>query len=491
MKVLHKSLIAFLLIFVFTACEDKIDEINVDPDTFPTANDAQVLTAAQGYLSYIVDVDLNMGSFLWAQYYTWGIGVSIGNEERFVSEPSNYNGYWERAYSECLIDLKFLTKSESPAYRGVAKVLQAYIYQGLVDHFGDVPFSEATSGEIEEGGILTPAYDDAATIYGNLVTILDEAIEELDRADDGDIGDDDLIYGGDLENWTRFAHSLKLRVLMRTSEVAPQQAAIESTVSNGIFIEDQSHIAEIAFTGEVGSQNPMYARAEFGVGDFYFASNATLNVLNDLSDPRATAFYAVATSGTSSGQLRGIDQGTIDNEPFTAPASDYSGSSEVAYALDNPVVLMSPWEVWFLRAEAAVRYGTTDDEEMALETAIRANFAYLGVEQTDADDNLILDYYESLNYNAGASLDEKIDFIAVQKWISLNGTQEDEGWIETRRFDRPASRLFTEGIFQTPPLSVLPAGNFPASWLYPATERSLNPKAPAQRALTDRIFWDN
>lgn len=484
MKIIHKSLIAFLLIFVFTACEDKIDELNVDPDTFPSANDAQILTSAQGFLSYVVDVDLNMGSFLWAQYYTWGIGVSIGNEERFVSEPSNYNGYWERAYSECLIDLKALTKSESPAYRGVGKALQAYIYQGLVDHFGDIPYSEAISGEIEAGGILTPAYDDAATIYGDLVTVLDDAIADLNLADDGDIGADDLVYGGDIDNWIRFAHSLKLRVLMRTSEVAPQEAAVEGLISSGIFIEDQDQIADIAFSGEIGSQNPMYARAEFGVGDFYFASNATLNLLNDLGDPRGTAFYSVATTGGSAGQLRGINQGTIDDEPFTAPASDYSGSSAIAYALDNPVVLMSPWEVWFLRAEAAARYGTADDETTAFTNAVQSSFDFLGVAGGAA-------YIASLGYSSAAPLDDRIDMIATQKYISLNGTQEDEGWIETRRFDRPASRLFTEGIFQTPPLSVLPAGTFPASWLYPATERGLNPNAPAQRSITDRIFWDN
>ena len=86
---------------------------------------------------------------------------------------------------------------------------------------------------------------------------------------------------------------------------------------------------------------------------------------------------------------------------------------------------------------------------------------------------------------------DRIDEIAVQKWISLNGTQEDEGWIEARRFDRPGSRLFTEGIWQDPPLSVLSSGAFPSAWLYPESERSLNPNAAPQRTITDNIFWDN
>jgi hypothetical protein len=483
MKVIYKSIIAVLLVFS-VSCSEKIDEINVNPDTFPTANDAQVLSASIGFLGYIQDVDLNMFSFLWAQYYTWGIGVSIGNQERYVSEPDDFDGYWERAYANCLIDLKFLTKSESPAYRGVARILQAYIYQGLVDHFGNVPYSDAISGEIEEGGVLTPTYDDAATIYSSLIATLDEALAELDVAADGEIGDDDLIYGGDLDAWVKFGNSLKLRMLMRTSEVNPQGPAVQALINSGSFIEVESDMAQIAFSGETGSQNPMFARAEWGVGDFYFASNATLNLLEDLNDPRGTAFFSVATTGTLTGQLRGIDQGTIDDEPFTAPASDYSGSSPLAYSQDNAVVLMSPWEVWFLRAEAAARYSTSDDEAEAFNNAIQANFDYLGVTGGPA-------YISSLGYSAGAGLDAKIDMIAEQKYISLNGTQEDEGWIETRRFDRPASRLFSAGIFQDPPLSVLPAGQYPASWLYPASERSLNPNAPAQRTITEKIFWDN
>ena len=73
----------------------------------------------------------------------------------------------------------------------------------------------------------------------------------------------------------------------------------------------------------------------------------------------------------------------------------------------------------------------------------------------------------------------------------MNGTQEDEGWIEARRFDRPDSRLFTDGIWQNPPLSVLSDGTFPSSWLYPEPERSLNPNANPQKTITSNIFWDN
>lgn len=490
MKILYRSILLLSLI-IFSACEDKIDEFNVDPDAFPKGNEPQMLSGALGHMSYLVDVDLNYTSQLWAQYYTWGIGVSIGNQERYASDPSDTNGIWARAYSSALIDLQFLARSESPAYRGVGRALQAYVYQAMVDHFGDIPYADALQGELADGNILAPHYDGAAAVYDSLVVLVDKALVDLEEgiADEDAVlvmGDDDFVYGGDLEQWVKFANSLKLRMLLRTSEVESNETAIEELLATGTFLEGGDDIAEIQFSTTAGNQNPMWARMSWGVGDFYFASNATLNVLDNLNDPRGTVFYDEASSGDFAGSLRGIDQGTIDNEPFTAPASDYSGSSSFSVAEDNPVVLMSPWEVWFLRAEALARYGgDPGEEEAAFENALISNFDYLGASAGS--------YIGDLGYDATAALDTRLDMIGIQKWISMNGTQEDEGWIEARRFDRPASRIFTgpTGIWQDPPLSILPDRSFPSAWLYPADERSLNANAPAQRAITDTIFWDN
>lgn len=495
MKLIFKPLIAILIV-LFTSCEDKIDEINVNPDSFTTAPDAQILTGAIAYYAYVVEVDLNANSFLWAQYYTWGPGVAIGNEERFVQNPNDGDPYWNRAYAAVLKDLDYLIKkSTSPVYRGVAKILSAHVYQGLVDHFGDIPYTQALQGEVEN---LSPEYDDAADVYAALIVQIDDGLAEFDLAreigpDEVEIisgnnadGANDLLYQGDLDAWTKFANSLKLRILMRQSESAtPQGTAIVDLIASGAqFIETEADMPQILTSSNIGNQNPMYARFESGVQNFYILSNATANVLEDLSDPRLTALYRPAAAGPFVGQYHGIDQGTIDAEPFTNARNYYAQMSAIAYAVDNPVILMSHWEVWFLRAEAAARYATADDEEVAFSTAVQAHFDYVGAAGGAA-------YITSLAYSDSDPLDTRIDAIAVQKWISMNGLQEDEGWIETRRFDRTSSRLFTEGIFQEPTLSQLPDGEFPSVWLIPATERNLNSNAPAQRVITDKIFWDN
>lgn len=484
MKKLFKIFIV-LSVFFFMSCEEKITELNNDPDVSTVATDAQVLTSAIGYLGYVQDADLNSGSFLWSQHYTWGIGVSLGNAERYVAEPDDYDGYWQRAYANCLADLAYLSNSDVPAYRGVADILSAYIYQGLVDHFGDIPYSEAVRGS---EGITTPDYDPAADIYADLVVKIDAALAEFENPDRGVIGSEDLIYGGDIDSWIRFANSLKLRILMRTSEVSSQDAAITALIASGSFIETEAQVALIPYSGGTGNLNPMFATFEWGVGDFYFASNATLNVLSDLGDPRDLYFYSVATTGPEAGNLRGINQGSVDDDvPFTDPASDYSGSSPYAYAADNPVVLMSPWEVWFLRAEAAVRYGTADNASAAFSNAITSNFDYIGVPAAGG-------YISSLNFGSLTDEDDQIDMIAVQKWISMNGTQEDEAWIETRRFDRASSQPFRGGVFQEPYKSVRKPleERYPNTWLYPSSESSLNSSNfPGQRDLGNKIFWDN
>ena len=77
-------------------------------------------------------------------------------------------------------------------------------------------------------------------------------------------GADDLIYGGDMTHWLVFAHTLKLKVAMRMSEVNPTraQAVIASIESDPAFIGYMSVVAEDAkvnFTIDGGSQNPLYS----------------------------------------------------------------------------------------------------------------------------------------------------------------------------------------------------------------------------------------
>jgi hypothetical protein len=463
---------------------DNISDLNIDPNNSSSARPQEVLTSAQGYLSFVMDAQYNDLAFLWAQYWNWGTGVSLGDNPRYILLPNESNQAWARSYRDALADIKFLKNSGNAGYSGIGKVLEAFTYQYLVDHFGDVPYSDAIKGAIEDGSILAPQYDDDAAIYPHLVTTLNDAIAELQAAQEDAviaIGSEDMIYGGNLDSWIRFANSLKLRILLRMSDAVDVTAGIQEVMALGLFIETPAQTAEVPFSGNTGSENPMYAWEESGIGLFYKAATTVTDVMDELNDPRKFYYYKEAENFP--GEIKAAYQNEIAL-CFTCVSEDWSDPADVTYGAAVPTIFMSNWETWFLRAEAAIRFNTGEDASAAFTNAVTANFDYIGAPDAAT-------FLAGLNFD-GATNQEKINMIGVQKWLSMNGLQEAEGWIEARRFDTPENPIFTgpTGIYQTPLESALPDRVFPTIWRYPESEQTLNINAPDQNALTDKVFWD-
>ena len=103
--------------------------------------------------------------------------------------------------------------------------MKAYIFQTIVDTYGNIPYSEALK---TDKGILKPKYDDQEVIYTDLVAQLDTAINiiETTTADAEAIGSKDIIYGGDMGNWKLFANTLKLRILLTQSGLTSKASYI-------------------------------------------------------------------------------------------------------------------------------------------------------------------------------------------------------------------------------------------------------------------------
>ena len=64
-------------------------------------------TSAQAFSAWVLEGQLNDRAALWAQYWTWGPGVALGDNERYLSQPADFNNAWTRAYANALADLKF------------------------------------------------------------------------------------------------------------------------------------------------------------------------------------------------------------------------------------------------------------------------------------------------------------------------------------------------------------------------------------------------
>jgi hypothetical protein len=156
------------------------------------------------------------------------------------------------------------TEAGNLRYAGIAKILKAYTFSQLVDVFGDVPFSEAN--KLKEG-IPYPKFDDDATIYPQLLTLLDQGIADLNNTTAANVlkpGTDDLIYGGSVDKWTRAANTIKLKLYTQMRKVKNVATEVNALISGGKLISTTAESFLIPY-GPIGStddRNP-------GFEDYY------------------------------------------------------------------------------------------------------------------------------------------------------------------------------------------------------------------------------
>jgi hypothetical protein len=397
---------------------------------------------------------------------------------------SQSNAGWRDLYAQSLKDFDFLLKSGEPRYIGVAKISSAYIYQLLVDLYGDIPFEEALKGN---EGIISPKYNTEEEVYNSLIPMIDEGVRNLDSVSPSpsiifkELGSKDLYYGGDLALWKKFANTLKLKILIRSGKYADALTLLNSGVS---FISSSSDEFKFRFYETTKNVNPIYNNfVNTTSGNYYVATKSSINLLSSLSDNRIRKIYIAGTAGDS-----GVYSGNVNVDIVAYPAGGQNTrfsrpNTTYVYGAMIPVFLLSSWESNFLQAETKIRNGQDGTTELL--NAITANFAYYGLSVAQAST-----YMSSLGFDPTASVDNQINILAIQKWIAMNGLQMTEGWLETLRFDRPGNHIFND-IFTSPTNNSLGNGVYPSSYVYPSSEINSNPNVPRDRVVTDKRFWDN
>ncbi len=117
--------------------------------------------------------------------------------------------------------------------KSMIRIWKAQVFMGLVDAYGDVPYSEA--GKAVSDAIFYPKYDDDAAIYDDLYKEIKESVAALNPA--GDYVSADLFYGANAQpstkttdaaaqvaKWKKLGNSLLLRLGMRYSKVNAAKA---------------------------------------------------------------------------------------------------------------------------------------------------------------------------------------------------------------------------------------------------------------------------
>lgn len=477
-----KHSIKHLLVFVLTTlmvigCSDYLD-INEDPNN-PTSAPIEGLLYQTTFETTRNTQRVGSTTSFFVQHFA-SPNTATSTD---IHEPVSYGGTWSSLYFNIGDLITLIDQAEdlgAPHYTGVAKVLKAYNLSLLVNMFGDVPYSEGFTSET-----LQPSYDSSESIYNVILQDINDAISELGAAESvASPAGDDMIFGGDLEAWTRTAFALKARFLNHHSKLSSYDpGAVLDAVDNAFTGNDEDF--EMSFFDESNaSQNPWYRVAVNNAGLLLggWLSEQIVDQLNGntygVFDPRIDFITEPASDeshpdfgeyvGTRNGAGRGDD-------PEQGVRAVLAVGSYYASGPTDPLENMTYAELKFIEAEAALADNSPARAYQAYEDGIRAHMEKLGVDPADIDD-----YWAEPTVSVGEG-NLTIDEIMKEKYVAtfLN----PETWNDARRHD------YQYQGFEAPENSAL-GGEMIRLVRYPDSELQRNESNVPNRSMLDRVFWD-
>jgi hypothetical protein len=511
MKNIFKTVILFSLA-ALVSCSDELD-INTNPNNPKEINAGLALSSAETSLITVTGGDLmNLGGF-WAQYYTQAPSAGqYRTIDQYNINVSYADRLWAELYAGCLNDLKYVEEnSDSTGTTLIAASLRAYTYQILVDLFDAVPYTEALQGQL---GNITPTPTPGNEIYTDLIAKIDAALAAYAASPvDSNVGKQDIIYGADMDNWVKFANTLKLKLYIRMA-YTPQAnpAAVNSLLAENNFLTVDAAYAN--FSTSTDKTNPFYgvqistnqSNAGTGLGDVNnIASNSLMNFYVENNDPRIGAVYRYAfkQQDTDPTVYKSIQQGTGEDNVGTA-----SAYSRPNIRPKTPVFLMTAAESNFLQAEALIRYAGGAGAKEKYDAGIIASFdTYKMYFFTDNDVSTESTPYTAdpvevqalidgnYAYVAGGDVETTVRQVIIQKWAALAEVNNIESYIETTRTKFPevveeGTENYAIGNRIPSSTSVLTGTTVPSILFYPLSEVNRNPNMQQRGSLIEKVWWD-
>jgi hypothetical protein len=429
---LQRSVMGAAMIAALTGCNDFLtgDGISSDPN-FPTVATREQLFVGfqasqfnqqEGSVALLTCLYMQQCSGTANFVQEWDV-YNISAEETDANFVGVYTGGG-------LVDLRAVQASAEEAgddqYLGIAKVWEALAISFAADNWGDVPYSEAV-----DEAIPTPAFDDQLAIYAALQTLLTEAIADLAGEGPGP-GPADLIYGGDVQKWTRAAYTLKARLHMHTAEKLgdPAYTAAIAAAANGILAPADDF--RTLHAGETAERNLWFQFYGTSFGQYAVAGKRLVDLMVARSDPRLPQYFGLNAAGTYGG--KDVNGATPANQ-----ISRLNGTRNVA-SFRQPILTADETEL--ILAEAKLKISGPAEAAPHL-TTVRQRYGQLPIAAPTLND------------------------IMTEKYIAL--FQNIEVWQDYKRTCLPVLTPVTD----TDPFEV------PGRIYYGSTEQNANPNTPS------------
>ncbi|MVM35417.1 SusD/RagB family nutrient-binding outer membrane lipoprotein [Spirosoma sp. HMF4905] len=478
---LYKFTYCLLALCTLQSCDKGLQELNINPDASSTVSPDFVFTKAQ----YDAVGNVITGLQGTMQYTTsYNDVASWGSKYIFNQGTAPYTVFtnaYPNEINEIGEVIRALEKDPLLVNKlAIAKIWRVYSFSKITDLYGDIPYKQAAQGYTQS--IFKPVYDPQKDIYADLLSELEKSIALFD-ATKSTFGAADLIYGGDITKWKKFAYSLMLRMGMRMTkpDVGLAETWVKKAIAGSLITED-ADMAKITYlaAGQVINQNPLaywmlnsdYLKAD-GVsnpegGKYY---DTFINYLKKTNDPRLPVLSVVYVNGKPSTDVS-IQKGMVATIPNTKPADfvTYSEPNQnTILKLNAPMLVISNAEVNFYLAEAALRGWYTAKSaatlyDLGLKAAMR-QWALYGADGVISQANI--DAYATANaLVTTATMAQQLEQLYTQFWVSIFPNSQ-EVFLNWRRTGYPAlvPNNYTGNIT---------GGKIFRRMLYPATEENLN-----------------
>lgn len=434
--------------FGLTACSDAwLEDKKLDPNRPSEVTMEVLLPAAQAGCGMLQGDVLPRLTSIFMQQMTGTDRQSLAHNRYAQIGEGDFNTPWNNSYSGALYDLQLIMdmadESGATAYSGIAKIMTAKALGILTDHFGDIPYTDAFNG----AGNLKPSFDSQESIYTTIFTLLADGKIDLAAPSSVSPGGDDLIHGGDLAAWMATADAIKARCLNHLSKTSQYDgaaviAACDDALTAGAY-------ATIGYESAL-NQNPWYQFTVIDRAGYITQYGTMYDMMTASSDPRID-FYRSADS-------------------LELPAY---GSATSAL----PIV--TPFELYFIKAEAQMVGGDATGARESLEDAIESHMTWLGVDATDM-----------ATYVAALPATTDLELIMNEKYVAM--FTSTESWTDWRRTGYPSiSAPAGANLSDIPRRMPYPEGEY----LYNADNvpmpLSADPDDKFGVTTTYRLWWDS
>jgi hypothetical protein len=450
---------------LFSACHKDLTSLNVDPKHPSTVPSYTLFTNAEHNIANTVvstNVNLNIFRLIEQQW-----------QETTYTDESDYNivtrtipdNVWNAFYQTALINMEQFKKvaatdvtdaGQLKNETAVADILEVYSFYYLVTTFGNIPYSEAL--DISKP---FPKFDDAATVYADLLKRMDADIAILKaNASSANFGGADLIYGSASDQnaaWLKFAYSFEVKMGMTIAESDP--ATAKTVVQNAYAgaMTSNADNAMFSYLASPPNTNPIWVDLVQSGRQDYVACSTIIGYLvaadgTTILDPRTPYYFTTNSSGSYTGGAPGANCSFGANSKPSGPLLVSSSIGKISNP-DFPGDLMDYSETELHLAEAAAK-GWTVGSSAATHYAngVNASIEFWTGGTTGEAAYLAAHPYTDINS------------IALQKYISLYNRGWD-AWIEQRRLDYPVLATVDPTLVEGP---------FPVRFSYPINEQDVN-----------------